>query len=110
MAPTNELKSNPIVLEVGMTMKDIERCRVKRILVDTGASKNILYYMCFKEMGLNDHHLKPNSMVLERFTAHKIHVKRTVCLNVTLGTEENTRTEEIKFYVVDVDSSYNVIL
>lgn len=91
-------------------MKDIERCRVKRILVNTGASRNILYYQCFIEMGMNDHHLKPSSMVLEGFTAHKIRVKGTLWLDVTLGTEDRTRTEEVKFYMVDLDSAYNAIL
>lgn len=110
LAPNDELKSNSIVLEVGMTMKNIKRYRVKRILVDIGASRNILYYRCFKEMGLSDHHLKPSSIVLEGFTTHKIQVKGTVRLKVTLGVGETTRTEEIKFYVVDIDSSYNAIL
>lgn len=91
----DELKSNPIVLEARMTMKDIERCRVKLILVDTRASRNIPYYRCFKEMRLSDHHLKPNSMVLEGFTAHKIQLKGTVRLDVILGTEDKVRTEEM---------------
>lgn len=79
-------------------------------MVDTGACQNILYYRCFKKMGLNDHHLKPNSMVLEGFTAHKIQTKCTVRPEVTLGSEGNERTEEIKFHVVDIDSSYDAIL
>lgn len=61
-------------------------------------------------MGMNNSHLKHNNMVLEGFTAHKISVKGTVKMNVTLGADDWTRTEEIKFYVVDIDSPYNAIL
>lgn len=60
-------------------------------------------------MGMNNSHLKHNNMVLEGFTAHKIFVKGTVKMNVT-GANDWTRTEEIKFYVVDIDSPYNAIL
>lgn len=58
---------------------------------------------------MNDSHLNSSAMVLQGFTAHKIPVKRTVRMHVTLGTDEKRRTEEIKFYVVDIDSPYNAI-
>lgn len=49
-------------------------------------------------------------MVLEGFTAHKIHVKGTVRMQVTLGTDDRMKTEEVKLYVVDIDSPRNTIL
>lgn len=93
-----------------MTRQEIDKCRVKRVLIDTGAMKNIIYYKCFKEMGMNNSHLKPRRMVLEGFTAHKISVKGTVKVKVTLGSDTHLWKEEIKFYVVDIDSPYNAIL
>lgn len=63
-----------------------------------------------KEMVMNDSHVKPSNMVLEGFKAHKISVKRVVKIHVTLGTDDNTQSEELKFYVVDIDSPYNAIL
>lgn len=45
LAPADELKSNSIVLEAGMTMKGIDKYRVKWIMVDTGATRNILYIL-----------------------------------------------------------------
>lgn len=42
-----EAKVTPIVIEVGMTHEGTNNCRVKRVLVDTGGTKNILYYKCF---------------------------------------------------------------
>lgn len=52
-------------------------------------------------MEMNDNHLKPNNMILEGFSAHK--VKGTVKIKVTLGFNACTREEEIEFYVVDID-------
>lgn len=49
-------------------------------------------------------------MVLEGFTTHKISVKGTTKIHVTLGTDGNTQSEELKFYVVGIDSPYNAIL
>lgn len=94
-----------------MTREGVDKCRVKRVLIDTRATKNILYFKYFKEMGMNDSHLKPSNMVLYGFTTHKINVKGTVRINVvTLGSDSCTREEELKFYIVDIDSSYNIIL
>lgn len=93
-----------------MAAEGLEKCRVRRVLIDIGATKNILYYMCLREMGMDDTRLKPNNMVLEGFTAHKIGVRGTLRVKVTLGFEACSREEEVKFYVVDVDSPYNDIL
>lgn len=61
-------------------------------------------------MGLSDHHLKPSSMVLEGFTTPKILVKRTIRLLVTIGSDDKIKIEEIRFYVVDIESPYNTIM
>lgn len=105
-----EARVTPIVFEVGMIREGVDKCRVKRVLIDPGDTKNILYFKCFKEMGMNDNHLKPNNMVLEGFTAHKINWKEIVRIKVTLGSDTYTKEEEISFYVVDIDFPYNAIL
>lgn len=61
-------------------------------------------------MWMNDNHLKPNNIILEGFTAHKISVNGTIKLRVTLRSDTCTQEEEIKFYVVDIHSPYNAIL
>lgn len=110
LAPTSELKSNPIVIEAIFHFPGHDKCLVKRLLVDFDASKNVLFYKCFKEMGLASIQLVPSSTKLEDFTTHKVEVKGTIKLEVTLGSSVNIRREWIKFHVVDVDLSYNAIL
>lgn len=105
-----EAKITPIVLKVGMTREEIDKCAVKRVLVDTRATKNTMYLKCFDEMGLKDEHLKPRKMVLEGLTPHKVSVKGMVKIQVTLGEGDRARTEVIKFYVVDLESPYNIIV
>lgn len=60
-----EARVTSIALDVCMTRKGIDKCQVKRVFIDIEATKNIFYFKCFKKMGMNDSHLKPNNMVLE---------------------------------------------
>lgn len=84
LAANIKLRTNPLVVEAIMTTWGMEKCKIRRLLVHTRASKNILYYNYFKEIGLSDHHPKPSSMVLEGFTTHKNIVKGTIKLMVTM--------------------------
>lgn len=62
-----EAQVTPIILEVGMATRGIDNCRMRRVLIDTEATKNTLYYKCFKEMGMEETLFKPINMVLEGF-------------------------------------------
>lgn len=61
-------------------------------------------------MGLGEEMLRPTSMKWEGFTTHKVQTNGIMVLNVTLGVGSLSRTEEVKFYVVDVQSVYNAIM
>lgn len=88
LVSSNEAKTSLVVLDVIMTTVGIDRCLLKRVLVDPSASKDILYYRCFKEMRMNDHYVTPSSTALARFASHKSMIKRTDKLDVTLRTNE----------------------
>lgn len=105
-----KVRVTSIVFDINMTRKGIDKCQVKRGLIDTKATKNISYFKYFKEIRMNDSHLKPSNMVFEGFISNKISVKGTVKVKVTLGSDACTRKEEIKFYVVDIKFPYNAIL
>lgn len=82
-----EARITSIILEVGMAMQRIGKCHFRRVLEDTGATKNILYFKCFKDTRMNDSYLKPSNMVIEGFTAQKIRVREMVKVKVTLGSQ-----------------------
>lgn len=71
---------------------------------------DILYYKCFRDMGLGEEMLRPTLMKLEVFTTHKVLTKGVMILNVTLGTSLSSQTEEVEFYVVDVQLVYDTIM
>ena len=46
-----ELATNPAVMEQPISITaSIDCCNVWRVLIDTGAAKDILYYRCFCEL------------------------------------------------------------
>lgn len=42
LAPTSDVQLNPLVIKATLQLSGIDKCLVKRLLVDTGASKNVL--------------------------------------------------------------------
>jgi hypothetical protein len=83
---------------------------IRRVLVDTGAGRNIMFYSCFLAMGLTDAHLNPTSTRLEGFTMHQVSAKGTIELAVTIGKGKTAKTANLEFMVVDVKAAYNIIL
>lgn len=78
--------------------------------MDSGASSNSLYYHCFHKMGLEDQMLRTTPMKFEIFTTHEVTTRGIITLNVTLEVDSTYKTEELQFYVVDVQSIYKAIL
>lgn len=48
---------------------------VRRVMIDRGEGWNVMFYNCFKAMGLTDAHLTPTHVKLEGFTTHLIAAK-----------------------------------
>ena len=63
----------------------INKYNIGRVLIDTGASRDILYYHTLVEMKMSEAHLTPYAGLLEGFTNHTIHVKGTIDFDVTIG-------------------------
>ncbi|XP_065015443.1 uncharacterized protein LOC135642891 [Musa acuminata AAA Group] len=63
----------------------IANARVKRIMVDTGSSANILYFGDFQKLSLTKEDLAPSQSALTRFTGDSISSLSTTVLPVTLG-------------------------
>ncbi|RZS28663.1 hypothetical protein BHM03_00062291 [Ensete ventricosum] len=65
----------------------ITNARVKRIIVDTRSSTDILYLNAFKKLGLTDKDLVPMTFALTGFTGDLISHLGTTTLPVTIGEE-----------------------
>ncbi|XP_074356505.1 uncharacterized protein LOC141696234 [Apium graveolens] len=77
---------------------------MKRVLVDNGASVDILLYNTFIGMGYNDSQLTPTDMPRYGFAGVECPVEGT------LGQEQKHATQMLNFVVVKVGSTYNAIM
>jgi hypothetical protein len=89
----------------------IERHKVAKTLIDSGASLNLMMRNTFIEMGLNLAELTPM-----HDTFHEINPRQSptsigrIDLEVSCGIGENKRREMLAFKVASFDIEYNCIL
>ena len=93
--------SDPLVVQLRIGGYD-----VKRILVDTGSSVEVMYYDLFKQLKLPQDQLKPARAPLVGFNAQAHWPLGTLSLKTRAGSQE-LMTE---FVVVDIPSPYNAIV
>lgn len=110
LATTRVHVEQPLVITATIRQLDVGKFDVRRVLIDTGASRDILYYPCYKALGLSDAHLTLYGGQLEGFSNHKVGVKGTNKMQVTLKDEGLSKIEDVHFMVMDLTSPYNAIL
>ncbi|KAK3020198.1 hypothetical protein RJ639_047142 [Escallonia herrerae] len=88
----------------------VDAYNVKRILVDTGSSANIIFEEAFSQMGIFKERVKPISSPLYGFTGASAPVEGIIPFTVIVGTAPLQCVQTIDFLVVKVKSSYNGIL
>ncbi|XP_057493157.1 uncharacterized protein LOC130778645 [Actinidia eriantha] len=93
--------SDPLVVQLRIGGYD-----VKRILVDTGSSVEVMYYDLFKQLKILQDQLKPSRAPLVGFNAQAHWPLGTMSLKTRAGSQE-LMTE---FVVVDIPSPYNAIV
>ncbi|XP_065049759.1 uncharacterized protein LOC135679706 [Musa acuminata AAA Group] len=91
-------------------MARIVNAQVRRIMIDTGSSADVLFYGAFHKLGLVEEALEPIHSALTRFTGDSISPLGAVTLPLTLGTLPRTKTVMSTFLVVDLPIAYNAIL
>jgi hypothetical protein len=79
---------------------------IGHMLVDGGASVNILLLMLFKKLGHVEGDLKRINLSLSGFIGDPTEAKGIICKEVTVGS----KTVPMTFFVVDVKGRYNVLL
>ncbi|GAV64191.1 hypothetical protein CFOL_v3_07709, partial [Cephalotus follicularis] len=88
----------------------VELFTMKRILIDSGSSADILYRHAFDQLRIPVDQLKPVKTPLVGFVGETIHPLRSINLSVVAGTAPCQTQVEMTFLVVDTPSPYNAIV
>ncbi|XP_065023219.1 uncharacterized protein LOC135649050 [Musa acuminata AAA Group] len=88
----------------------VANAQMRRIMVDTGSSADILYFDAFQKLGLARENLSPMHSALTGFTGDSISPLGAITLPLTLGTPPRSKTVMTTFLVVDLPIAYNAIL
>jgi hypothetical protein len=84
----------------------LDRMSVGHILIDGGASINILPLSLFKKLGHVEGELKYTNISLSGFAGDLTEVKGIICKELTAGS----KTMPTAFFMVDVKGHYNMLL
>ncbi|GAV58469.1 hypothetical protein CFOL_v3_02003, partial [Cephalotus follicularis] len=88
----------------------VELFTMKRILIDSGSSADILYKHAFDQLRIPADQLKPVKTPLVGFAGETIHPLGSINLSVVAGTTPRQTQVEMTFLVVDIPSPYNAIV
>nr|XP_009413510.1 PREDICTED: uncharacterized protein LOC103994799 [Musa acuminata subsp. malaccensis] len=87
----------------------IANAQVRRIMIDTGSSADVLYLDAFQKLGLAREALVPMTSTLIGFIGDSISPLGAVTLLLTLGAPPRSKTVMSTFLVVDLPTAYNAI-
>ncbi|XP_042426044.1 uncharacterized protein LOC122013897 [Zingiber officinale] len=83
---------------------------IHRIFIDTGSSVSIIFKKTFDQLQIDRAELLPMTTPLYGFTGNEVQPISQIKVAISLGEEPLRRTRTTTFIVIDVSSSYNVIL
>jgi hypothetical protein len=97
---------DPLVIQV-----QILNCDVKRVLIDSGSSADIMYWDAFKAMQLAGEQLQPYHGTQVGFTGDQAELMGYITLLTTFGEKESAKTIKVRYLVVRTPyASYNIII
>ncbi|RZR85848.1 hypothetical protein BHM03_00012913 [Ensete ventricosum] len=83
---------------------------VKRVMIDTESSTDILYFDAFQKLGLTDKDLVTLTSTLTGFIGDFVSPMGAAMIPVTFGGEPRSKTLMVSFMVVKLPSAYNAII
>ena len=96
---------DPLVLT--MTVANFQ---VRRILVDSGSSADILFVEAYDKLSLGRERLQHIRSPLIGFSGEKVYPLGSITLPVTAGAVPQSSTVMVNFLIIDCPSAYNIIL
>lgn len=90
-------------LVVELVMEDFD---VKRVLIDTGSSVNLMFLKTLTKMGISERTIKPKIQTLTRYDGEA----EMSIGEIKLQVQASGITRRIKFVVIDATPIYNAIL
>ncbi|GKV49888.1 hypothetical protein SLEP1_g56612 [Rubroshorea leprosula] len=88
----------------------INNCEVQRVLVDTGSAPDIMYFHCFESLGLDPALLQKYDGPIYGFNNQPVPVEGVLTLHVAFGSGRTYVTPSVRFLVVKMASSFNVVI
>ncbi|GAV56844.1 hypothetical protein CFOL_v3_00385 [Cephalotus follicularis] len=88
----------------------VELFTMKRILIDSGSSADILYKHAFDQLRIPVDQLKPVKTPLVGFAGEMVHPLGSIDLSVVAGIAPRQTQVQMTFLVVDTPSPYNTII
>ncbi|KAK3007570.1 hypothetical protein RJ639_014416 [Escallonia herrerae] len=88
----------------------VDAFNIKRFLVDTGSSADIIFEDAFNQMGISDDRVKPISSPLYGFTGASAPLRGIASLIIVVGEPPRQAVHTLDFFIAKIKSSYNGIL
>jgi len=98
-------QNDPMVITV-----ELKNYAVKKVLIDQGSLVNILYWTTYQKLQLGTTTMVPYDEPIYCFFGEKVSTRRYIDLHIVFHDDTQTKTIPICFLVVDVPTSYNVLL
>jgi hypothetical protein len=92
-----------------ITAPIIANIKLHHVLIDGGAGLNVISHAAFRQLQILGSRLGP-SRPFSGVGAQPVYSLASITLPVTFGTEENFRTENVQFDVVEVNLPFNAII
>jgi len=83
---------------------------VHRVLVDQGCSADVMFWPTFEKLQLSPDQLRPYGGCLYGFVGDQVEVRGYIELRTTFVDGLASRTEKIRYLVVNAPSMYNILL
>lgn len=99
-------QNDPMVITI-----EVANCEIRKTLVDQEIYVHVLYWKTFKKMNLDEDSIIPLDEQIVGFSGERVNTRGYVDLHTKFGrVDRGCRTILVRYLIVDVNTSYNVLL